>query len=407
MFAKTREFIKRTNYFDPVAEISRRLFGGIPLLTAVVVGIVMVTGWWLMGKYSENIDPVPTPVEICARFHVEAKDCPDDITIVYHTDYAEYSFAVFLWGIFVPVIWWYYLSVHKIWDKLLQSLIQENLVDSSELNNTIKPFLEGSFWLASLLSSIFVMALYVINSIPSEIKLGRASFWTLTPQGTLMVTLYVGINTFVLVSFALRTLILIVVTARFFNTKGVKDIHVFHVDRCGGFGAVGTLATQLSSLAVVVGFWAVWYSVLPAISGEKIDLDRMNFDFTVKLLYSAYLILVPVLLIVLTRPVGMAMKRYKQQLLMQVSKLMQDELDMLVNEAKLGNVEVLSDLMKVKENRQKSLQQLYEKLSLIPESPIRLVNMKRFTGFAVLPALVSFSLQALSLYSTLSDLTTK
>ena len=390
MFNKIWEFIKHTNHFDPITKFSK-LFWKSPLLTAIAVGGILVSGWWLMGRYSVGIDPVPTAEEICARFYV--KRCPANIEIVHYTDPAEYPFALFLWGIFSPVIWWYYLSVYGIWNRLLQSLSREGLVDKDEFRNAFQPFLGGSFWLPSLLISIFVMVLYAINSIPSELALGRASFWTLSFQGAALIILFVGVNAFVLISFALRTLILIIVTARFFNTRGIKDIHAFHMDRCGGFGAVATFATQLSSLAVFIGFWAVWYSMLTVMSGGE-----MNFGMTVILLYSAYGILVPLLLIVLTHPVSMAMKRYKRELLAQVSKLMQRELDELVKEAISENVDELLKKTTEGEKRYQSLQQLYEKLSLLPESPIRLANLKQFTSFAISPAVLGFISTLLSMF---------
>jgi hypothetical protein len=249
---KTWDILKRINRFDPLGTFSRGLFWGIPSLTAIAIGVVMVAGWWVMGEYSKNLTPAVTPQTICAAY--PEVNCPPVVTIVYHTDYAEYSFALFLWGVFVPVVWWYYLSLNKMWEKLLQALDQEKLVDSRKLEGGVRPMLEGTFWLPSLLIAIFVMVLYIKGSIPSELALGRAAFWILTLQGKALVTLYVGLNTFVLAGFAFRTLVLIVITARFFNANGIKDIHIFHVDRCGGFGPVGTLATQLSSLAVVVGF---------------------------------------------------------------------------------------------------------------------------------------------------------
>ena len=149
MLTKIWEILKRTNRFDPLGTFCQGLFWGIPSLAAVAIGVVLVAVWWGMGQYSKNIDPVPTLEMICAAY--PQIECPENITIVHYTDYAEYSFALFLWGVFVPVIWWFYLSIHTMWDKLLQSLAREELVDTRKLRVTLQPALDGSFWLPSLL----------------------------------------------------------------------------------------------------------------------------------------------------------------------------------------------------------------------------------------------------------------
>jgi hypothetical protein len=396
MPAKIWSTLKRLNHFDPLGAFSKRLFWGSPLLTALMVGLLLVAGWWMMGEYSKDLHP--TSEAICSAYPQIV--CPKNLTIVYQTDPAELAFALFLWGIFVPVTWWYCLSMPNMWNKLLTSLARENVIDSRGLKQVLTPALESSFWMPSFLISVFVMALYFWGSLPSEIELGRASFWALTLQGRVMVTAYVGINTFVVISFVLRTLILIAVTGHFFAKHGIKEIHVFHVDRCGGFGAIGALATQISSLAVFMGLWAVWYSALPALSG-----GNMNFGITVILLYSAYAILVPLLLIALTRPVSLAMKRHKQQLLMKVSVRLQEELDLLINRAGSDQMDEFFAQGKSGANRYQNLQQLYEQLSQIPESPIRLLNLKRFTGFAIFPAIfgsISFMLNVFDLFSKIN-----
>jgi hypothetical protein len=104
----------------------------------------------------------------------------------------------------------------------------------------------------------------------------------------------------------------------------------------------------------------------------------------------AYAILVPLLLVSLTRPVNLAMKCYKQEIVMKVSRVLQDQLkSLVVNEKGSEKIDAVLNVLQKMEEHQK-LHALYDHLSAMPESPIRSVNLKRFTGLAAIPGIVGF-----------------
>ena len=324
--------------------------------------------------------------------------CPDNITIVHYYDPAELYFALFLWGVFIPIVWWYYLSTPRMWNNAIESLRTEKVVDTNKLRKKIDPILKNSFWLPSLGITIFILFLYIFGSIPSEIERGRLSFWLLSRQGELLLLFFLFLHSFTLISFALKGLILILKIRNFFNHNEIKTIHVFHVDQCGGFGAIGILATQISSLAVMIGVYAIWYSALPVMSGGE-----FNFGISALVLYAAYAFFVPVFLVTLTSPVAQAMKRHKQKLLMKVSHRLQAELDNIVsNSSPRKNRPSKKNKKDAAQDEYTKLQNLYAQLSQVPESPIRLLNLKRFTGFAIFPALFGFVTLLLNVFELLS-----
>lgn len=384
---------ERSGSFDPITFISKKLFFGSPFLTAVMVAVITMGVEVLMGEASQGI--ILSRETICAMYPQVI--CPKNLSVVHYFEPAELYFALFLWGVFTPIVWWYYLSTPRMWGNMIESLQWEKVVDTNKLRKIIAPVLNNSFWLPTLGITIFILFLYIFGSIPSEIERGRVSFWLLTRQGGSLLIFFIFIHSFTLISFALKSLILIVKIRRFFNQNEIKAITVFHVDQCGGFGSIGILATQISSLAVMIGVYAIWYSALPVMSGGD-----FNFGISVLVLYGAYAFFVPIFLITLTSPVAQAMKRYKQKLLMRVSRQLQMELENIVSDSvpKRKDTSAKKNKKDAGQNEYKKLQELYAELSQIPESPIRLLNLKRFTVFAIFPALfgsVSFLLSIFDL----------
>ena len=356
--------IGKLNQIDPVSSISRKLFWDKPLLTSIGVGALQVSIWWILGNYTIT-------------------HYPGDIVGPKNLD--ELSFGLFLWGIFSPVLWWYYLSLPRLWKKAILALCKEEVVECELFQKTVVPKLNNIQFIPSILIAALVLYIYMANSVPTEIALGRLSFWFVTSFGNIAIALYVGCNAYIFVNFALRTLILIMTLRHYFYTNGIKVIHVYHVDKCGGFAPIGNLAMSVASLAVAAGVWATWYALLPVMAGGK-----MNLSATVILLYLAYAILAPLLLVSLTRPVSLAMKRYKQEVVMKVSRRLQDDLtSLVVNEKGSEKVDAVLSVLQKMEEYQK-LNTLYDLLSAMPESPIRTANLKRFTGFAAIPGIVFF-----------------
>jgi hypothetical protein len=113
----------------------------------------------------------------------------------------------------------------------------------------------------------------------------------------------------------------------------------------------------------------------------------------------AYLILVPLLLISLTRPVSLAMRRYKRAVVMKVSRKLQSELGLPAKKKRTGSPDMVYNALSDNEKFQR-LNSLFDRLNAMPESPIRALNIKRFTGLASIPAIIGI----VSLASDIFDL---
>jgi hypothetical protein len=372
----------KLNQVNPVSWLSKKVFFNSPLLTAICSSALQVSFWWFYGNYV-----------------VATKSSASRLPITGPMDLGEMSFGFFLWGIFLPLILWYSLSLPRMWNKALSSLCSQEVVECEPFEQVINRKLNNTYFLPSVIISLAVTYFYMTVSIPAEIATGRVSFWFVTPFGKIMIALYVGLNSIVFINFALRTLILILNLRHYFKTYGIKVIHIYHVDKCGGFAPIGNLAMRIASLAVAAGVWATWYALLPLTATEN---GKFYLNSTVILLYLAYAILVPLLLISLTRPVSQAMKRYKQEIVMQVSRTLQEELkSLVVKKTGTEKIDAVLNVLTRMEEYQK-LNALYDHLSAMPESPIRSINLKRFSGFASIPAIVGMVSFLADFFSMLS-----
>jgi hypothetical protein len=300
-----------------------------------------------------------------------------NIRYFYHPD--ELSFGLFLWGIFIPVLWAYYISSEQQWKAMASTLVAEKVVDQDFSSILIKP----AYPLLALTIAIGVGLFYRFLSIPSEIAHGRFSFWFVNGWMMFIITFLVAFNANIFIDFVLRTVKLSYRLRIYFDRNGVQRVHIFSADECGGFGVVGSLAMRFSSLAILVGVWATWYCLLPVFSGGD-----PNFELTVILIYIAYAVLVPLLLYLITRPVHNAMLQYKRRYKADVATRLEnlftsiDQLDLLRASCEGDTARYLNDYERLK--------MVYERIDTIPEWPISLKNFQKFTGFASLPGIIGF-----------------
>jgi hypothetical protein len=345
---------------DPIPALMTKIFKTHFLLAAITMGVLTVGLWIGVSNVIEHYYP--------GRADVFFYD-PD-----------EFTFGLFLWGFFIPVMWWYYLSSPSSWKRTVNALQEKGLVDR-ELIHIIP---EKSFTVLSVLLAIMVGLLYRFNSIPTEIALGRMSFWFVTPWSMLLICLVVSVNAYVLINFLLDTILLSYRMATFFNSRGICSLVIFHVDGCGGFGTIGSMAMRMSSLAVLAGLWAVWYSLLPKFFGAA-----PNLGLNVWLIYGVYIILAPLLLLTLTWPVHKAMRKYKINYKERVCNNLETTFHTLSNtaiEPPCNDPKVITENL----DQYKRLIQVLERVDSIPEWPILLSNFKKFTGFASLPGIIGF-----------------
>jgi hypothetical protein len=357
---KMLSILGNTKTQDPLYTYVTLIFKSHTVLASIVMGVLTVGLWIGTSALIENFYPGHASV--------------------YFYDPDEFTFGFFVWGFFVPVLWWYYLSSKNAWMNMVKSLVRKKLVDLE----IIKIIPKKSFTLLSLLLALLVGLLYRFNSIPTEIGLGRTSFWFVTDWSIFLICMLVALNSYVLIIFLLDTVLISYRMASFFKHNGIRSLVIFHVDGCGGFGQIGSMAMRMSSLAVLAGLWAVWYSFLPKFFGAA-----LNLGLNVWLIYGVYLILAPLLLLTITRPVHKAMRKYK----LEYKKKVCNNLETVFSALSNMSIELpCNDPKVINENLDlyKRLTPVLERVDAIPEWPIMLSNFKRFTGFASLPGIIGF-----------------
>jgi hypothetical protein len=192
-----------------------------------------------------------------------------------------------------------------------------------------------------------------------------------------------AVNTYVFAQFALRALVSAGELRRFFQGSGLREVFLVHPDGGGGWGELGRFAVRLALCAVLLGFWAVGITLAPVFAGGS-----PNFSVTVLAVYALYIVLVPFALAAIVLPARKAMKRFKERRLRALSQEIQASLDSLLESATTRPKETESAFTELKK-----LMDIYSLAERIPEWPIMPVDLRRFGGIALLPAvtgLISF-----------------
>jgi hypothetical protein len=230
---KTNIIQKLIRLPDPLFVLLHRKLKVKPGIGAISIGVIQVFVWWLVDAITKS------------KFL--------DSRIIHVTDLDEFSFGLFLWGIFVPILWWYYLSWPNLLEKTISSLCEYEVVDCKLVKDEMEKQQKYSFTFIAFWITLIVLALYFFNSMPTEIGEGKLSFWFVSWWGKTVLGIFIGVNAYIFVMFVLKALEMIFRLRNFFKRVGVKSVYVLHVDKCGGFGVIGSLAMRLSSLAVLVG----------------------------------------------------------------------------------------------------------------------------------------------------------
>jgi hypothetical protein len=356
---KSRTSTPKPQYSDPLNTFFQKIFRGNALLAAAVCAAIHISLW------------IGVSLAVKARY--------PGFEASYFNDKDELSFGLFLWGVFVPILWGYYIASDHQWREMVRTLVDEKVVDQDFSGILVKP----AYPLLALTIAIGVGLFYRFVSIPSEIGHGRLSFWFVNEWLMFLISFLVAFNANIFISFVLRTINLSYRLRIYFDKFGVQKVHIFSADECGGFGVVGSLAMRFSSLAVLVGVWATWYCLLPVFAGGD-----PNFEITVILIYIAYAILVPLLLYLIARPVHNAMLQYKHRYKSDVACRLEelfasiDRLDLVRAACEGDTARYLDDYNRLK--------MVYERIDTIPEWPISLKNFRKFSGFASLPGIIGF-----------------
>ncbi len=345
------------------------------LLTAGVAAFIHLSLWIGISKAVEESYPLLT-----------------NIRYFYHPD--ELSFGLFLWGVFIPVLWAYYISSDQQWKEMVSTLVEEKVVDQDFMSILVKP----AYPLLALTLAIGIGLFYRYVSIPGEIAHNRFSFWFVNPWMMFVITFLVAFNANIFISFVLRTINLSYRMRSYFDKYGAQKVHIFSADECGGFGVVGNLAMRFSFLAVLVGVWATWYYLLPKLTHAQ---EAPISGLTVILIYTAYAILVPLLLYLITHPVHGAMLEYKRRYKADVAARLEqlfaniDHLDLLRASCEGDAARYLDDYGRMK--------MVFERIDAMPVWPISLKSFKKFSGLASLPGIIGFITWVVDMFYKLSN----
>ena len=234
--------------------------------------------------------------------------------VVYITSPKEWPLALFIGGVLVPFIFWLYFTLLPESLKDLSTLAKEGRI-SPTLIQQIELIVSRRFWLhLSIAILVLVITLYHAVFIPAEtasaplISYWYATWWAKVTVSVLVLTVfYVGAQVI------LKTLAMGWVMRSFFRKENLEKVEIFHPDGCGGLGRIGKIAVRVSYLALLIGIWTVWLTVLPWIRG-----GHPNFSVAVLLLYGVYISLAPVILFSILWPIHKAMRRYKEHLLYEI-----------------------------------------------------------------------------------------
>ena len=314
--------------------------------TALLMGILHLSLWQIVGTLVLHMG------------------CQGEIA--YITDMDELAFGLFLGGVFVPILWWYYLALPKIWKDTVQSIYKAGIVGKEVFSILNVPSYTLLVWMVTGLIGL----LYRFNGIQSEVSLGRISFWFVNRWTILTITIIVIIHTYALVSFILKALLLAWRMWKFFTQYGIQRVRIFHADGSGGMGVVGDLAMKIAGFAVLVGMWAVWFSALPWFRTGK-----FNFGLSVILLYAAYVILTPLILVSILWPAHRAMQKYKYSYENKLADELEQTLRFIFEKQ---NIDTYLE-------RYHALLTVYQAAQDIPTWPISRRRFAKFTSIASIP----------------------
>lgn len=315
-------------------------------------------------------------------------------------DPAEIWWGSFLW-LFVSPIWWAYFVWQPIGiSKAIDSLHQNDVIfnpgeikdpvsttpkpatENRDLSSRVSSALRRSLWLIlALLTTSVVILLHEVFLLPRS-PLEKPTFWFVDLRTRFLLHVLTGLDAYVLASLGLRTLATVFELRAFFrNRNSITAIHPLHPDKCGGSGALGTFATRLGGLGVIIGFWAVFLTCYPMIVGRPSQLN-----LAIVMIYVVYIVVTLICLITPIWSAHKAMERFRDSKLSTISH----ELEELVTSSmgRLGTMIQAPDAKPLQADVDKMgyLRQMYQFiLSTTPVWPISVPTIKAFATTASLP----------------------
>ena len=235
------------------------------------------------------------------------------------TDWRELPGALFLYLILAPVIWTLYLWQPRLIVEVFDGLAQGGVVGPARYEgvpaDTVLARLGGSLprvrkfgplrlsrgallALLALTASVATLVIWPPTALPPFDRLLPESdifWWHVVPVYFWAIWLpLVFINVYMLVWIVLRQTIMIANIQRLLRVFAVEPVP-FHPDRCSGFAPIGSYATNIVRVALIVGSWALVLLLSGPLTGHGLYVaPHILFLVAVQVLLTPYLLLGPV-----------------------------------------------------------------------------------------------------------------
>ncbi len=236
------------------------------------------------------------------------------------TDWREFPGAMFLYLVLAPVIWTFYLwqprLIIEVFDGLARSgaigpARRTNITADGVLRRIGGTFVETAveFGRIRLSKGVLIAVLAAAASVatllvwpptavyPFSTLLGESDifWWKVVPAYFWAVWLpLVFVNVYMLVWIVVRQTVMIANIQRLLRLFKVEPIP-FHPDRCSGFAPIGSYATNIVRVALIIGGWALILLISGPATGHGIYIaPHTLFLVLVQVLLTPYLLLGPV-----------------------------------------------------------------------------------------------------------------
>jgi len=235
------------------------------------------------------------------------------------TDWRELPGALFLYLVLAPVIWTLYLWQPRLIVEVFDGLAQGGVVGPARYEgvtaDAVLTRLGGSLprvrkfgplrlsrgallALLALVASVATLVIWPPTALPPFNQLLPESdvfWWRVVPGYFWAIWLpLVFVNVYMLVWIVLRQTIMIANIQRLLRVYVVEPVP-FHPDRCSGFAPIGSYATNIVRVALIVGTWALVLLLSGPLTGHGLYVaPHILFLVAVQVLLTPYLLLGPV-----------------------------------------------------------------------------------------------------------------
>ena len=244
---------------------------------------------------------------------------PETGRFIRFTDWRELPGALFLYLVLAPVIWTLYLWQPRLIVEVFDGLAQGGVVGPARYEgvpaDAVLARLGGSLprvrkfgplrlsrgallALLALTASVATLVIWPPTALPPFDRLLPESdifWWHVVPVYFWAIWLpLVFINVYMLVWIVLRQTIMIANIQRLLRVFAVEPVP-FHPDRCSGFAPIGSYATNIVRVALIVGSWALVLLLSGPLTGHGLYVaPHILFLVAVQVLLTPYLLLGPV-----------------------------------------------------------------------------------------------------------------